>query len=509
MANEISLDLNFDYQNLKYKVGISYLNGFAIPDSVTSVPYKIIDSNGIIMSVGNAAVDSSILESKYASDSPSFGAEDQYCYALDRGSQSGSLYFTNPYKEFRIDYNLDPGIAALSGLFYFTYIAGSNLTYSQKSNSYSGVPIQLKRGEASLNAKVTAVQGNRITWTNNTLVASHLGVDFSNALVTFLSGAHSGEQVRVISYNNSSKHLFLEKSGNYLNEIIQVAPRLEVIGYSGWSSSEVGARIRFDIDHPIPAGLGSYTGIVTVSGNSTWDILPGLPVVTSTVTIPKDEYFRNPEFGDIIKFKTALGNDATGMIVEAAMVGNNYGLKYYPRQDPGSSSPNNNFTLVRSAKFDVELYPQFGQNYTLVTCQTGTDNWMASQSFQAPVATLELSAGDYDSAFPGVVDTSHFHIGPVHLSDGTVLSGRNVYLQGSIYNNNPISEVLLASWSRFLSSNINVATLYSGTYTRFGSLIGTYSQAFSSPDIITLVSKAKLGSASIARTINFPVQPPI
>jgi len=155
------------------------------------------------------------------------------------------------------------------------------------------------------------------------------------------------------------------------------------------------------------------------------------------------------------------------------------------------------------------LYPSFSESYSVTSHGDITNPWFGKTNVITPSAELEISAGDYDSAFGTVDSTSHFHIGPVHLSNGEVLTGNNIYISGRLFNNNPTSTVPLTSWERFTSADTNIANIHSGIFSKFGSLIATYNQAFSTPDILTLEAKASLGSAVVKKTTNLPIQPPV
>jgi len=542
MTDSIGINLAFDYQSLRYKISALYNarsfpstsyttelfsnSGFASPGTVSTLlggvisstassayqlPYSILDSDGTPMAAGYILQHSIVQGRSYGSTTPKFGINDVGGFGYDRGSENSSVYITNPFSEMRVDYNVDPTLyssyAGLSGQIV-DYLINLDTFLSKKNDSYVSVPVQFSRGDASLNAKVTAQQNNRITWDNPFLVTSVGTTDFTDAKLSVLSGVESGNSFRVVSYDNSNKYLYLDKSGSFVNSIIQVAPRATVMAYSGWSDS-AQVRCKFDLNKSFPVGMGYYSGVVSYSGQSTYELTPGVNVLTDTVTIPKDIYMRAPEFGDIFMFKTPSSVTASGLIVSVSHNSSTYGIQYYPRQQPGTTPPNNAFTLKRTAKFDLEYYPQFGKNYTLVSYIDGSSLEAGIVNVPAPTATLEIAAGDYDSSFSSVTDTSHFHIGPIHLSDGSVLTGTNILISGSLYNNNPTSNVPLGTWNRFTSASTNVAPVYSGLYAKNGSLITVLPNSFTTPDMLTLIASASVGSSTINKIINLPVQPPV
>lgn len=510
MSNEVSLDLKFNYNKLRYEVSMSYLSGYILPDSPSSILYQIFDSSNVLMSLGTLAPENSYSSPPTVSaygTSP-FGFMSSYSYAIERNSsESGSVYYTNPYAEFRIDHNIDPSFSIWSGTIR-TALVDPTFGLSRADDKYSGVPVQFGRGEVSLNALVTARSGSRITWENNDLITSVGQNNFVNAKVTIISGSQVGNEYRVVSADNTSKYLYLDKTGIDIGQLIQVSPRASVVSYSGWEDS-LPYRSKFNLDRNLAIGVGNYSGVITYSGSSTYNYAGIVPILTSTCNIPKDIYGRSPAVGDMIKYTDSIGSSLSGLIIDVEINSTNYGIKFYPRNTPGPTNPNNKFTLVRATEYDVELYPQFGENYNLVVSQAGTNPFFKSEVFHAPVASMEITAGDYDSAFASVADTSHFHIGPVHLSDGTIIERKELLISGRLYNNNPTSPTVLTSWYRFNSNDSTAAKYYAGTYTRFNQLIGTYSQAFITPDIVTVLATASLGSAKLDRTISMPVQPPI
>lgn len=543
MTEQISINLGLDYVNRLFKVSTQfYTEDFPLIDNeqpivgcqglispedikvlisgrmfggtipkISAVPFYVSDADGTILSAGNISKQGEYYGPRaYGSTGVPMGLNNLGSFGYIRSNENSTLWVTNPYSEWRLNDNISPvsytGDPTISG-FINTYIMNTTPILNQSNDKYLGVPIQLGRGEASLNAQVTAVSNNRITWNNVTQVTSVSGTDFTHAEVTVLSGALSGNRYRVVSADNTNKYFYLDKSGALSGQIIQVGPRTHVTSYTGWTDSS-RIRCRFGLYNALPEGVGDRTGTLTYSGQSNHDLGFGLNILTSTVYLPADTYLRNPARGDILLYKNLAGADASGLIVEAAYDASQWGVKYYPRQQAGGS-PNDSFTLKRVAHFNVEHYPQFDSNYTVTSYGDADYPWFGSATVEAPTASLEISAGDYDSAFGNVTDTSHFHLGPVVLSDGTVLTGTNTYITGHLYNNNPTSTVPLASWSRFTSANADVAPLYNGLYSKFGSLITTYSQAFSTPDMLTLVATAKVGSATVSRVINLPVQPPV
>jgi hypothetical protein len=545
MTESISLNLGIDYSSLLYKISTQFytenfplinneqpvvgpqglispedirvllsgrVGGLSTVPKVRAVPFYVSDSDGLIVTAGQIGKQGEYYGSRgFGASGVQFGYNNVGSFGYVRSGESGSLLITNPYSEYRLNNNIDPayytGDPTISG-YLSDYLMTTAPVFSQVDGKYIGVPIQLGRGEASLNAQVTNVSNNRITWANTSQVVSEGSTNFTNAKVTVLSGSLSGSEYRVVSADNANKYLYLDKSGALSGQIIQVGPRVSVIGYTGWND-ESKVKCRFMLSSPLPEGVGNRTGALVYSGASTHNLYGTLNILTSTVYLPGDLYERFPARGDVLFFRTTAGAGASGLIVEAARDGGQWGVKYYPRLQPGGSAPNDAFTLNRVSTYNVELYPQFDSNYT-VTSYGDTDYpWFGSATTEAPSASIEIAAGDYDSAFGTVADTSHFHIGPVVLSDGVTLTGTNVYITGSLYNNNPTSTTPLVSWFRFTSADPNIAAQYNGLYSKFGSLVTTYSQAFSTPDMLTLIASAKLGSATVSRVINFPVSPPV
>lgn len=543
MTESISLDLSFDYVNRKYKtavrlyatdtnptLAVSYpivgtngiisetnrhklLSGVETSSSQLSedVPYVISNSEGLIMSAGHLPSAGKYLNISVGRDEQDFGYTNQGGYGINRGLNSGVFWSSNPYVNYRPDYSLDPAdissYPSYSGNIT-TRLVSVNSPLSKYDFDYSGIPLQLVRGEGCLYGTVSAQLNNRVTWSNSTPIASHTDVDFTDALVSSLSGSSQGQTFRVLDYDNSNNYLYLDKSGSLESNIIRVAPRTMITGYRAWRDNTTDAASAFYTEDLITPGIGNSSGTLVNNGDQNFELGFGSTnIFCTSITIPKDPHMRDPEFGDLVEYTDNGSNANTGMVVSVTEVGGQYTLFYFPRQDAHPTLTE--YTLVRTSRYNVELYPNFGEQYTVVSHGSTTYPWYGETRATVPSAELDIVGGDYDSVFGTSDDHSHFHIGPVHLGDGTKLTDSNILLSGELYNNNPTTSTPLTTWRRWTSADSNIASIHTGIYSKFGALVGTYSQAFTTPDMLTLEAEARIGSAVVKKTINFPVQPPV
>lgn len=538
MTEQVSLNLDFDYQNLKYKIGAKYpgdtipaiestqkivdsdglislseissLVG-GLPSSVLPtqnvIPFSIMDSNGILMKEGIITGGNSFASRVYGATGIRFGINNQGNYGYDRSGNNSKLYSSNPFANYPISYSYDINSAGVGVSGYLvTYLETTDTPLSKLSNSYIGTPIQVTDGGGCLHASVSAISNNRITWQNNSLVGNVSSCNFNDAVVTSISGSLSGNSYRVLSYDNTNKYLWLDKSGSLTNNIIKVQPRTVVTGYS-CPENNYSYIPTFNISPSIVEEIGYKTGSIITCDDYDLDIGGGVVVTCSQITASNDQYLRDPSIGDILFFTNSLGNPASGLVIDWSKDTTSTTMTYYPAS---TSHPSQTFyTLKRSTRFNLEYYPKFGDSYTTVSVGDSTYPFFGESISTAPGATIEVTAGDYDSAFGTVTDTSHFHMGPVTLTNGVVLTGNNVFISGRLFNNNPTSTTSLKNWSRWTSSDANIASTHTGIYSKFGALVGTYSQAFTTPDMLTLEVTASIGDASVKRIVNLPVAPPV
>lgn len=540
MTEQVSLNLDFDYQNRKFLVSAKYpgdtiptrsdspniinSNGpissaeianivTNLPDGIvptlTNIPFYIIGSDGTLLKDGAFSTGTSFASRVFTSKVEDFGINNQGNYGYDRSGNNTILFSSNPFATHRVSYSVNPSLLSsypnLSG-YISSYLESSDLPLSKVDGSYSGVPLQLTNGGACLNATVTAISNNRITWQNTSLVGSVSSVNFNNALVTSISGSLSGNSYRVLAYDNTNKYLWLDKSGSLTNNVIKVCPRVTATGYSMTTNND-SYLARFYINQSGVDELGYRTGNVVSSSDYDYTLGGSITLDCTQAVVSNDQYLRDPNFGDLLIYTNTAGNPATGMIISSSRTIAGTTMTYYPRNDVHPTSTF--FTLKRAAKFNVEHFPKFSSNYSVVSFGNANSTFYGETNVSTPGATLEFAAGDYDSAFNNVVDTSHFHMGPITLTNGVVLTGSNIFISGQLFNNNPTSTVSLTSWKRWTSSDPNIASIHTGIYSKFGSLVGTYSQAFTTPDMLTLEMTASIGDVYVNRIINLPVAPPV
>lgn len=537
MTENVSLNLEFDYTNRKYKVSARYpastipsktwtqqavnseglissediatmVAGFYsdILPTEAKIPYIIMDSDACILKQGYISGDSSYLGRVYGQQELSFGINSQGNYGYNRSGENTKLYATNPFSEFPISSGFTDVAYPNINLYLEDYLGTCELPLSKHSNNYLSTPIQVTDGGSCLYASVSAISNNRITWANSTLLGSTSSINFTDAKVVSISGSLSGNEYRVLSYDNTNKYLYLDKSGSLTNNIIKVCPRTTITGYTAWNDTSL-PRAVFHVSPSIIDGIGDVTGSLTLVGDSTVNLGSSVVIDTTTVTLPSDPYLRDPSRGDLLLFTSNSGPAATGLILDVSKSSGTTTMKYYPRNDPDALHPF--ATLKRTTKFNLEYFPKFSTNYSIHSFGDSSYPFYGESIVMTPGAELEVTAGDYDSAFGNVSATSNFHMGPLYLTNGEVLTGNNIIISGQLFNNNPTSTVALNSWRRWTSCDPNIGSTHTGIYSKFGSLVGTYSQAFTTPDMLTLEVSASIGNVVVKKIVNLPVAPPV
>lgn len=246
--------------------------------------------------------------------------------------------------------------------------------------------------------------------------------------------------------------------------------------------------------------------------------------------IPQDPYKRTVSVGDLVIFNPASnpGSTATGLITNVNYDPNLI-IDFWPRVNPATVS---SFTIYRNNYVRLDCFPEFDKTYNCAAFPTtGSIQKLETLAFapiygsgavysniSTPSAELDFSANEYEGAFGNTNFTSHFHIGPVKLSNGQVLddaqnAGNGVtpylYFSGLVYHGNPNSPTTVVSRKGFSSQNTNVAGNFDGSYYRDGVMTITSNAAFNASE--TLICKATVGygSAKIERVFTIPVQPAV
>jgi len=454
------------------------------------------------------------------------------------------------------------------------FITGANNILEKRNNKYTNDKLLIKKGDAVLQGTIATVSNkNIITITSDKLAASYTGYNLNSCIVEVLSGSASGQTMAVTSHALGSTSIYVDRDCFGMSgQIVRVMPYREVTSYSGWSytgfnnnQGKGGVLSRFGLADTIPNKIGSmvypngtylttemldhpsysssftldfYT-ISTLGDGDSGDDPPRIngpnPLkfiitgyVCSKVRLANDNYLRDISIGDLVVFNpnSSPASTATGIILKCTGVANK-DISYWPDNQPSAGST---YTIVRNNIVRLDCFPEFDKTYNCAAFPSNDNtnpfpfnsvygSGAVFSNIKTPSVDLEFSANEYEGAFGTTTYTSHFHIGPVKLSNGQILNdsvtltggGTTPFLffSGVVQNGNPNSPSTVLDRKGFSTQNTNVAGNFDGSYYKDGVMTFTSNVAFNASE--TLVCKATVGygSAKIERVFTIPVQPAV
>ena len=180
-------------------------------------------------------------------------------------------------------------------------------------------------------------------------------------------------------------------------------------------------------------------------------------------------------------------------------------VTYYPQ----CTAKDGACTVVPATEFDVMMMPAFDSNY-LVSISDLSYGGGDVSVVRTPSATLEVAANDFDSTYGVVGEKSHFHIGPIHLSNGQV-SGNDYALRisGHLYRGDVTSTTPSLSWTAHGTMDISAGSATTGEYMKLGILTKTFSQALNASETLYMSTSAQYGEGRVSTVISIPVQPTV
>lgn len=428
----------------------------------------------------------------------------------------------------------------------------------------------------------TVSDKNILTITTSNSPASYTGYNLNSSIVEVISGAGSGQVFSVTSHTLGSSNIYVDRDCFSLSgQIVKIMPYREVSSYSGWTYSNAaglagnkgqgGILSRFGLTETIPNRIGSiqyasatnlgtelvehplsstdgptvqfsYLSLFSEDTSQPIYILGTndfLGVTTGYTTrkirVAKDTYLKDIAVGDLVIYNpiSNLSNTVTGFV--AKVTGSaNLDLFLWPNVQPHGSST---YKVFRNNLLKLDCFPEFDKSYNCAAFPSMTGNpWDVPYGFsiqnyssvygsgavfsniKTPSAELEFSANEYEGAFGNTNYTSHFHIGPVTLSNGQILddtyimTGKvppSLFFSGTVYNGNPNSPVTVMNRKGFSTQNTNVAGNFDGTYYKDGVMTFTSDVTFNASETIVCKAIVSYGSAKIERVFTIPVQPAI
>lgn len=405
-------------------------------------------------------------------------------------------------------------------------------------NAYIGKPLVITEGDAVIYGKVdTVTQDNLVTLSHSAFTTGvYTNMNLNDSIGQVISGSNSGEYFSVIGLSGVSDNIIVGQAfTDYSGQQVKIMPYRTVSDYSGWDYSSGGNGNkggggvvgRFGVSETIPTLAGSlhytsgtYSGTITFAhpnDPSAGTVFPG-----STVALVKDDDLREVKVGDLIFYNpsTDIGATNTGVIVrkgDHSVAGEgDYAVTYWPSVQPHADSE---YTIYRNNDMELQSFPELDREY-IVTAEpilrSVTGQYMTLA--KTPSATLEFSANEYPSTFATVAETSHFHVGPVYLSNGQMLDDRklstNTYMpilhfSGEVINGDPTAPTTVVQKTAFSTQNADIAHMFSGTYVKDGIMTMASSTTFNAAETLICKAVVNYGSIKIDRTFTVPVQPTV
>lgn len=385
-------------------------------------------------------------------------------------------------------------------------------------------PVLVTSGDSVFFGQISSVSTKRlVTYTGYSgNLSTAQSIDFAGDLLYIFSGSGQGTYATITATGTTSKFYVDKDFTNYVSGYFKILPRRNITGNSTWSSTNV--RSELYLDESLYSGLSCdiiYPIVVNyISGGSAsgypYLVNPTMKELTSyggmelSFTKPSGWGKDEVKVGDIIKYRSY---DTPSLLDQTAVVyhigsGASSSTNYVYVYPSGVLSNLEGYTdalLVRSNQYKIMNYPKFEEEIMLLIHSTTTPYAVAT--IKAPSAKIYLNANDYDSAFGTVTDRSHFHIGPVILSNGEVLTNHEMILSGSLYNSDPTQTSPDKTWVTKTTQDSSAAEYMSGEYFKNGILVGVHNQSFISSEMLTVRVKASYGTAEVENSITIPVQP--
>ena len=405
--------------------------------------------------------------------------------------------------------------------------AATGLSTSSRAGVMTSIPAMITRGDSVFKGKITGVSSkNLVYYTGQSYnIGNFIAYNSAGDLGYIYSGVGSGTYFTINSTGTSNSFYTDINCSGFTGSYFQVMPRFNITGNTAWSNSNLSSTLY--TDKVIPTGLGhvyldsmvSRTGAYVALGATSGYPFRYSAYVKSITSyggrsfeIERDlGWDKDLQVGDVIYYRQ---NSSASTFSYAVIyhVGSETGtpITYLAFPSGGAVSNLEDFTdayIYRHNITKLMTYPQFNEDHLVMVYRTGEAP--STAIFRTPSASLEITANDYDSAYSNVGNMSHFHIGPVLLSNGERLNHRELIFSGSLYNSDPTQITADKSWQGYATTTGSVSERMTGQYYRLGAFVGTYNQSFISSDMLTINARVNYGTANISSTLNIPVQPSV
>jgi len=407
----------------------------------------------------------------------------------------------------------------------------------KRDDMYTGASMIISDGDCVAQGIVDGVIGdNFVVFSYDKAAAEITGYNLNNSICQVISGANEGEVFSVTDHADGSTGITVDRKVDHLSgQIIRVMPRRIVTEYSGWDYTGTdnsnlggpGITSRFGFDETIPNKVGSIaytTGTYSGSRAVSHPLSPGADFFTAgIIALKNDPYMRTVMEGDVVYYNPAAApsTTATGVVIytgghDVAAEGD-FHIQVWPHEaaDPGST-----YTIHRCNKMDLQYYPDLDSKY-LAICRVATgisEGEQVTTYVETPSVEVDFAANEFESQFPTITETTHFHFGPINLSNGQTLFedrvGENgekptLYITGHAEGGDPSNPYIHASIDHASTLNPDAAHKFGGDYFYKGIMTLATSITFNSSQTLLCDMEARYGSIKLHKVFTLPVQPSV
>lgn len=527
----ININSNIDYNRKKTVVSVLSTSGFYAPATA-----HVIDENGtMIQSIPLASTSGPLNYSLTKGEGnlglfPATNCADQ---GIARTDLSGIRYnhFTSNWQLSAESDFLDFLKAIETGS-----AAQDTFGLDERNDVYNDTPILITRGDAVLHGTISSVtSGNIITIASDKLLYSYTGANLTNCIGTVISGSKLNQSFAVTSYTLGQTSIYVDRDlTTFSGQLVKLMPYRISNSYSGWAGytggiankGSGGINVRFAVTENVPTTVGSmrystgfYSGtrLVFHPADPSGGVIP-FTYTGAVVALSGDNYQRDVNLGDLVYYNP-LSNPSltnTGVILYTGLHNNAaegaYTITFWPAVVPASNST---YTIARANALHVQSYPKFDQDYTVSIIDTSGQYF--ATTIHSPTAEVDIVANEFESQFGPIPESSNFHIGPVHLSNGQVLDDWRTYATGiphmymtaTVVGGDPNNPTTHLSETCFSTQHSNIAHNHNGAFYTGGTFTVAADVSFIASETLTCKADVRLGAAKISKTVSIPVQPAI
>lgn len=508
---------NFDYINQRINITVQSDQG-----SWGSITASLIAPEGYI--VGTTTITPSSfhrLQARGTSSIPMYVTYSSFGCLKDPSTTQ--FYFSEPISNLHINSDF-VGVPGLQDIL-IAYETGSiqpGISLSQTDDAYNGLPVVLNRGTNTAYLKISSVSGsNHFTYTSSNISSVALNAaDFTNYVGLGISGTASGINFAVTADHTSVNGVYIDRDcSTWSGSIVKLCPYRYIVDYSGWDTydgtTNTNINALFTVNQSMAEDVGTLVGTMQYNGDTTVDVgsFYGFGSTPYTINVASysatlaDDLKEDILLGDVVDYRINGASTARGVVASVSKTGPDFTIYIYPTGGVPITVAESDFEIKPQNIIELHTHPKFNSDY-LLFLESG--NSTHSSVVRTPSAELEVSANDFESTYSSVGEISHFHIGPVHLSNGQVLKdGRALTLSGALYQGNVTTTTPITTWLTHGTRTTDVGLINNGVYLKNGVFTTTYSQAFNASETLYLEVEAIYGASKINRIISIPVQPSI